>query len=72
MVGLVMRERPEVWDIDSTRFHRPNMVSCEIVTGMQWTPLIRAYLLPANMDHLPDREEVLNGFLGKENIFMTT
>ena len=65
-----MRERPEEWDIDPMRFHGPNMVSCEIVTGIQWITLIRAYLLPANMDHLPDLEEALNEFLGIDPIFM--
>ena len=40
-VGLVKRERPEEWDIDSTLLHRPNVVSCKIFSGLQRTPLIR-------------------------------
>ena len=68
MVRLVIRERPEGWDIDSTRLHGPNVVSCEIVTGIQWTPFIRDYLPPSNMDRLPDLEEALNVFLGRDTI----
>ena len=41
-VLLVTKERPEVWDIDSTRLQFPNVVSYEFFTGIQWTPLIRA------------------------------
>ena len=41
------------------------MVSCEIVTRIQRTNLIRAYLPPANVDRIPDLEEALNQFLGK-------
>ena len=47
-------------------------MSCEIFTGIQWTPFIRAYLPPANMDRLSDLEEVLNHFLGKEAIVIGT
>ena len=49
VVGLVTRERLEGWDIEAVRFHAPNMVSYDIFTGIQWTPLIRAYLHPANI-----------------------
>ena len=31
-VGLVIRELLEVWIVESTRFHRMNMVICEIVS----------------------------------------
>ena len=72
VVGLVTKDRPKRWDIDSTRFHGPKVVSCEIFTGIQWTPLITAYLPPANMDHLPDLEEALNGFLVRDTIVMGT
>ena len=67
-VGLVTRERQEGWDIDFTRFHGPNMVICEIVTGIQWTPLIRAYLPPVKMYRLPYLEGALNVFLRKDTI----
>ena len=32
-VGLVTREHTNGWGVESTRFHRPNVVGCEIVTG---------------------------------------
>ena len=41
------------------------MVRSEIVTRIQQTNLIRAYLPPANMDRIPDLEEALNHFLVK-------
>ena len=59
-------------DIESTLFHGPNVMSCEIFTVIQWTPFIRAYLPPANMDRLSDLEEALNHFLGKEAIVIGT
>ena len=66
------RERPERWDIEYTHFHGTNMVSCENVTAIQKTTLIRAYLPPANMNHKSDLEEVLNYFLGRYPIVMGT
>ena len=39
-VGIVERDRMDGWSVDSTRFHRPNVVNCEIVSGGKWTPLI--------------------------------
>ena len=69
-VVLVTREIPEVWNIEPTQFHGPKVVSCEIVTGIQQTTLIRAYLTPANMDHLQDLNEALTCLLGKYTIVM--
>ena len=43
-VGLVTREWTNGWGIESTRFHGPNMVSSEIVTGPTQTPLVGSYL----------------------------
>ena len=71
-IGLVTWERPEEWGIESTRFHRPNLVIYEISTGIQWTALIRAYLNLSNMDLLPDIKEALNRLLGKDIIVMGT
>ena len=31
-VGMVTRDRPVWWGFDSMRYHRPNVVSCEIFT----------------------------------------
>ena len=61
-VGLVMRERTFGWGIESTRYHRPNVVSCEIVTGLTQTPLVGTYLPPLALEHLPDLEEALQRF----------
>ena len=52
-VGLVTREWPDGWGIESTRFHGPNVVSCEIVTGPTQTPLVGAYFPPSTLEHLP-------------------
>ena len=46
------------------------MVSCKIVSGGKWTPLIGAFPPPSNIDHLPDLEEALNRFLGRNYILM--
>ena len=58
-VGLVTREKPFRWGIESTRYHRPNVVNCKIVTGLTRTPLVGAYLPPSTLDHLSDLEEAL-------------
>ena len=42
--GLVSQERPEVWIVESTRFYRSNVVSCEVVSGDQKMSLIGSYL----------------------------
>ena len=41
-VDILTRERPVRWGIESMRIHRPNVVSCDIVTGPTWTPLVGA------------------------------
>ena len=71
--GLVMREQPVGWGIESTRYHGTNVVSCEIVTGLTCTLLVRAYSPPSIMEHLLDLEEALQCFkdpifLGKSNV----
>ena len=53
-----------------TRFHGPNVVSCEVVRGTYRTPIIGAYLLPTTLDHLPDIEEALEQFRGQDPILM--
>ena len=45
-VGLVMREHLDVLSVESMCLHGTNMSSCEIVSGVQRTPLIEAYLTP--------------------------
>ena len=46
------------------RFHRTNVVICEVVTvsNRKWTPIICAYLLPSTLEHLLVLEEALTRF----------
>ena len=60
--GLFIRDQPKGWRVNSTRFHGPNMVSCEVVAGSKRTPLTGAYLPPSRLEHLPDLEEALTRF----------
>ena len=48
------------------------MVSYKIVNGIHQPILIRSYLPPSNMDHLPDLKEAFNGFLGRDTIVIET
>ena len=64
-VGLVTMEQPNRWGGEYTRFHRPNVVSCEIVTGPTQTPLVGAYLPPLTLEHLPEVKEELQRFKGR-------
>ena len=57
-IGMVMREQPDEWGIESTRFHGPNVVSYKIVTGRTKTPVVGAYLPPSTLEHLLDVEEL--------------
>ena len=43
--GLVTRKRPAGWRIESTHYHMPNVVSCDLITGIIPNPLVGAYLL---------------------------
>ena len=56
-VRLVARERPVGWGIESTRYHRPIVVRCKLITGLTWTLLIIAYQTPSMLEHLTDLEE---------------
>ena len=38
------------------------MVSCKIVLGYTWTPIVGTYLTPSTMEHLQDFEEALQLF----------
>ena len=61
-VGLVTREQPDEWGIESTRFHGLNVVSCNIVTRHTRTLLISAYLPPSTLENLLDFMEALQRF----------
>ena len=52
------------------RFHIPNVVICKIVSSTQKTPLLKAYLPPSTIDHLPYLEKALNRVLGRDHIVM--
>ena len=64
------RERTNRWQIESTHFHGPNVVSYEIINGYTWTPLVNAYLSPLTLDHLPDLKEDLQRFKGLDTIVL--
>ena len=55
---MIVRDRPQGWSIDKTRFRGPSVMSCEVVDG-KWTPLIGAYLPPSNMEDLLELAEAL-------------
>ena len=63
-LGLATGDMTEGWEIESTQFHGPNLVSYKIISGTQRTPLIGIYLTLTTLDHIPDLEEALNHFLG--------
>ena len=67
---MVTRERTNGWVIEFTRFHGPNVVSCDIFAGHTRTPLIGAYLPPLTMEHLPYFEETLQIFKGMDPIVL--
>ena len=69
-VGMIIREKPQVWNINSTRFHGPNMVSCKVIYSNNIMPLIREYLPPSTLDYLTDLEETLNCFPRREPIVL--
>ena len=46
------------------------MVSCVLVAGNQLMPLIRAYLPPSTLEHLPDLEEDPDCFLFRDLVVM--
>ena len=43
-------------------YRGPNMVNCEIITGLTRTPLVGVYLPPSTLEHLPDLEEAIQRF----------
>ena len=58
-VCLVVWDRPQGWSVDAMLFHKKNVVSCKVVTNGKWNPIIGAYLLSYNLEHLLDLEEAL-------------
>ena len=50
LMGLVIYDQPQVYSIDLTRFHKQNLVSCKVVSGGKWTPLIVSYPPPSILE----------------------
>ena len=69
-VRLFLQERLQGKIYNSMRFHWPNGVNCKNVSGNQRTPLIGLFLPPSTMVHIPDLEDVLNSFLGREYVIL--
>ena len=40
VVLLVVKDRPQIFSVELTRFHKINMVSCEVVSRGKRTPLV--------------------------------
>ena len=69
-VILVFRYQPKVCIVESTRFHGPNVVSCEVISGGKWNPLIVVYLPTSTLEHLLDLEEALKNFRDEDAIVL--
>ena len=61
-VVLFVWDKTKVWRVKLTRFHRPNMVICEVVDSGKQTPLIGVYLLPYTLEHVLELEKALPQF----------
>ena len=69
-VGVLFGYQPTRWSLELTRFHWPNIVSCEVFRGTSRTPIIGAYLPPTTLSHLPNLEEFLERFRVQDPILM--
>ena len=70
VVCLVIQERHQGWSLEATRFHRLNMVSCEVVTNKKRSSVIGVNHSPSTLEHVPDLEEDLNHFWYKDTMFL--
>ena len=61
-VVLIVRNHPQLLSVESARFHGPNVMSCEVVSGGKRTLFVGAYLPLSTLQHLPDLEEALTRF----------
>ena len=66
---MIVQDQSQVWSIDLTRFHGPNVAICEVVTSKR-TQLIGAYLPPSTLEHLPDLAEALTHFRDQDPIVL--
>ena len=53
-VGLVTRERPVEWGIESTCYHSQNVVSYNIVTGLTQTSLVGTCIRLSMLENMPN------------------
>ena len=58
------------WVFESTNFHRPNEVSCQLVARDKLRPLIRSYIQISTLDHLPDLEDAPKRFMGRDHFVL--
>ena len=65
-MGLVSRYLPTGYRLESTRFHWPKLVICEVITGTPCTLIVGSYLLLSTLAHLPNLEEALSRFRGQD------
>ena len=66
---LVVQDQPKGWSVELKRFHGPNVVSCDFITQVKWTPLIGPYLPSFTLDHLMDLEEAQTRLQDQYSIF---
>ena len=55
-VCMVVRDRPQGWRLEATRFRGMNMGSCKVITDVKNTPIIGTYLSPSTWEYLPKLE----------------
>ena len=59
---MVVRDQPQDWSLELTRFHGSNVVRYEVVTNGKRTPTVGTYLPTSTLEHLPNLEESLTRF----------
>ena len=70
---LVVRERPQGWNVEPMRFHGTNMVRCKVFSCGKRTPIVGAPPPPHplfTLENLPDLEEALARFRGQYPIVL--
>ena len=66
---MIVQDQSQVWSIDLTRFHGPNVAICEVVTSKR-TQLIGAHPPLSTLEHLPDLAEALTKFYHQNPILL--
>ena len=52
------------------RFHGPNMLSCEFVSGGKRTLIVGAYPPPSTLEHLPNLEDAMDRLRDQDTIVL--